>query len=74
MARVESLLVDNCRETCAKIGKAPLRPFSGNLMLRIAPAVHAQAAVAAEASGTSLNQGGEEVLARAAARVTGTAP
>jgi predicted HicB family RNase H-like nuclease len=38
-------------------------------MLRVAPQVHAQAAAAAEASGKTLNQWSEEVLAGAAAKV-----
>jgi len=35
-------------------------------MLRVSPTVHANAALAAERSGKSLNQWSEEVLARAA--------
>jgi predicted HicB family RNase H-like nuclease len=58
--------VDDYIETCAKIGKSPEKPYSGNLMLRVDPAVHAQAARAAELAGKSLNQWGEEVLAQAA--------
>lgn len=57
--------------TCAKLGKDPQRAFSGNLMLRIAPEVHSKAAIAAEASGKSLNQWGEEALAEAASKVVG---
>lgn len=58
--------VDDYVETCAKIGKSPEKPFSGNLMLRVDPAVHSQAALAAGLSGKSLNQWGEEVLKAAA--------
>jgi predicted HicB family RNase H-like nuclease len=61
--------VDDYIETCARIGKEPQKVFSGNLMMRIDPEVHALAAAAAEASGKSLNQWGEEVLAEAASKV-----
>jgi predicted HicB family RNase H-like nuclease len=63
--------VDDYIETCAKIGKRPEKPYSGNVMLRVDPAVHAQAALAAELAGKSLNQWGEEVLAAAAKRQVG---
>lgn len=49
-------------ETCAKVGKTPEKPYSGKLMLRVDPGVHAQAALAAELSGKSLNQFGEDAL------------
>ena len=58
--------VDDYVETCAKIGKAPQKSYSGQLMLRVDPEVHASAARAAELAGKSLNQWGEEVLAKAA--------
>jgi predicted HicB family RNase H-like nuclease len=60
--------VDDYVETCAKIGKTPERPFSGKVMFRVPPKVHAQAALAAELSGRSLNQWAEEVLRETAAR------
>jgi predicted HicB family RNase H-like nuclease len=58
--------VEDYAETCRKIGKPPEKPFSGNLMLRVDPAVHSKAALAAESTGKSLNQWGEEVLKKAA--------
>lgn len=58
--------VDDYIETCAKIGKKPKKPYSGNLMLRVDPAVHSKAALAAELSGKSLNQWGEDALREAA--------
>lgn len=58
--------VDDYVETCAKVGKAPERPFSGNLMLRVDPAVHAGASIAAQLSGKTLNQWVEGVLRAAA--------
>ena len=59
--------VDDYVETCAKIGKTPQKSYSGQLMLRVDPAVHASVARAAELAGKSLNQWGEEALAKAAA-------
>ncbi|WP_422136887.1 type II toxin-antitoxin system HicB family antitoxin [Endozoicomonas sp. ALD040] len=48
-----------------KTGRPVQRPYSGNLMLRISPEVHAAAATAAEAKGKSLNQWASEVLSNA---------
>lgn len=59
--------VDDYVVTCARIGKEPQRPFSGNLMFRVDPAVHQAAVLAAELAGQSLNQWGEEVIRRAIA-------
>lgn len=61
--------VDDYLDLCATTGQAPEKPYSGNLMLRVDPAVHAKAATAAELAGKSLNQWGEDVLAEAAAKV-----
>jgi predicted HicB family RNase H-like nuclease len=58
--------VEDYLETCAKIGKEPQRPFSGQVMFRVSPEVHRKAALAAELSGKSLNQWAEEVLSHAA--------
>jgi predicted HicB family RNase H-like nuclease len=57
--------VDDYVATCARVGKDPQKPYSGNLMLRVEPALHSQVATAAEMAGLSLNQWGEEVLRRA---------
>jgi predicted HicB family RNase H-like nuclease len=62
--------VDDYLDACTKTGKEPQRPYSGNLMLRVGPEVHSKAALAAELSGKSLNQWGEEVLAEAAQKAT----
>jgi predicted HicB family RNase H-like nuclease len=43
-------------ETCKKLNKEPLRPFSGQFMVRVPPALHAQASILAGAKGQSLNQ------------------
>ncbi len=53
---------------CAKAGKPPEKPFSGRMMFRVPPEVHAQAALAAQLSGKSLNQWAEDALREAAAR------
>lgn len=58
--------VDDYVETCARIGKDPNRPYSGKVMFRIDPDVHARAARAAELAGKSLNEWAGEVLAKAA--------
>lgn len=58
--------VDDYIETCAKIGKAPEKPYSGRVMFRVDPAVHAEVARAAELSGQSLNAWAEQALKRAA--------
>ena len=58
--------VDDYLETCRKIGKEPQKSFSGKMMFRVDPDVHARAARAAELAGKSLNQWAEEVLASAA--------
>ena len=57
--------VDDYIETCRRVGKPPEKPFSGRVMFRIAPEVHANAALAAQISGVSLNQWAENVLRRA---------
>jgi len=48
--------VDDYLATCAKLGDAPNKPYSGKLTLRIPPSVHAAIATAAETSGKSLNK------------------
>lgn len=63
--------VEDYLETCAKIGKQPERPYSGKLMLRVDPNVHAKAALAAKLAGKSLNQFGEEALRAASDRAAG---
>lgn len=64
--------VEDYVEACAAIGKAPDKPYSGNMMLRLDPAVHASAAIAAKLTGKSLNQFGEDAI-RAAAEQTARA-
>ena len=54
--------VDDYLETCASIGKTPEKAYSGKLMIRTDPAVHAQAVLAATLEGVSLNQFAERAL------------
>ena len=58
--------VEDYLETCKKIGKEPQRAYSGQVMFRVDPEIHREAALAAELSGKSLNQWAAEVLAEAA--------
>ena len=57
--------VDDYLETCEKIGRKPQKSYSGNLMLRVPPEVHAAIATAAEVSGKSINQWAAEALGQA---------
>lgn len=63
--------VDDYVQTCAKIGKKPQKPYSGKVMFRIDPTVHAQAALAAQLAGKSLNAWGENALRIAAEKSVG---
>ena len=54
--------VDDYLETCEKLNRTPQKPYSGNLMLRLPPDVHAKIAMAAEVSGKSINQWTTETL------------
>jgi predicted HicB family RNase H-like nuclease len=57
--------VDDYIGTCEKLGRAPQKPYSGKILLRVDPAVHAQAAARAEAQGKSLNTWAQEVIQKA---------
>lgn len=57
--------VDDYLATCEKAGRAPQKPYSGKLMLRVPPEVHAHAAMMAEAHGMSLNQWAADALLHA---------
>ncbi|MBO9484707.1 MULTISPECIES: type II toxin-antitoxin system HicB family antitoxin [Gammaproteobacteria] len=48
--------VEDYLETCASVGKEAQKPYSGKLMLRIPPELHASIATAAQVSGLSINQ------------------
>ena len=57
--------VDDYAATCEKLGRAPQKPYSGKLMLRVPPEIHARAAMMAEAHGMSINQWAADVLSKA---------
>jgi predicted HicB family RNase H-like nuclease len=57
--------VDDYLETCEKLGRTPQKPFSGKVLLRIDPALHARAAALAEAEGKSLNAWTQEQVYKA---------
>ena len=56
--------VNDYLDACEKIGKSPQKPYSGKLMLRLDPEVHAAIATAAELNGKSINQWVAETLNR----------
>ena len=59
--------VDDYLATCEKLDRPPQRPFSGKVMLRIDPGLHARAAMLAQAEGKSLNAWAQDALLRAVA-------
>lgn len=54
--------VDNYIEISHKLGANPQKPYSGKLIMRMLPNIHARCAMLAEAHGKSLNQWMVEVL------------
>ena len=58
--------VDDYLQTCVKLGKKPQKPYSGRVLLRLPPEIHARAAMMAEAHGTSLNSWVTELLLKTA--------
>jgi predicted HicB family RNase H-like nuclease len=59
--------VDDYLATCEKLGRPPQKPYSGKVLLRIDPQLHAEAAALAEAQGKSLNAWTQEQIQRAVA-------
>lgn len=59
--------VEDYLAACKKAAKTPERPYSGKVMFRISPEVHAKAALAAQLEGVSLNQWAENALRDATA-------
>ena len=57
--------VDHYVADCAARGRRAQKAYSGKILLRVPPEVHARAATTAEAQGKSLNPWAAEVLARA---------
>ena len=47
--------VEDYLATCKKLGRKPQKTYSGKFLVRLEPAVHARAAIAAQAEGKSLN-------------------
>lgn len=58
--------VDDYLAACKKLKQEPNRPFSGRVMLRLPPDVHARASAAAEITGMSFNQWATRALEQAA--------
>ena len=58
--------VDNYIAISEETGRAPQKPYSGKLMLRIPPEVHAAVATAAQVHGKSINQWASDTLRKAA--------
>ena len=57
--------IDAFLRDCEEHGVAPEEPASGKLMLRVPPALHGAALVAAKAAGKSLNQWATDVFEEA---------
>ena len=57
--------VDDYLAHCATLGLPANKPFSGRMLLRVPPEVHAQASIAAKLVGLSLNQWAANALAQA---------
>lgn len=58
--------VDDYLAACKKLGQTPNKPFSGRVMLRLPPELHARASARATVEGVSFNQWAATVLERAA--------
>ena len=58
--------VEDYLATCDKLKQSPNRPYSGKFQLRLAPEIHARAAMTAEAEGKSLNTWASDVIQHAA--------
>ena len=58
--------LDSYLAICEETGRPAQRPYSGKLMLRVAPDTHAAVATIAAAHGKSINQWASEVLTEAA--------
>ena len=57
--------VDHYLWASEKLGQAPEKPYSGRMMVRVPPELHAKATVAAKSTGKSLNQWVSQALERA---------
>ena len=57
--------VDDYLAHCAKLNLSPNKPFSGRMLLRVPPEVHARVSAAAQVVGISLNQWATQALTQA---------
>lgn len=57
--------VNDYLQTCKKAGRPAQKPYSGHIMLRVPPEIHAKVAMLAEVNGKSLNSWVTELLAQA---------
>ena len=58
--------VDDYLAACKKLKQAPDKPYSGRVMLRLPPELHARASAAAQITGISFNQWAARALEHAA--------
>lgn len=54
--------VDDYLKTCKKLEREPQKPYSGKILLRVSPEIHAKVAIKAQTLGKSLNAWLVEVL------------
>lgn len=57
--------VDDYLAVCKKLGQTPDKPYSGRVMLRLPPELHARASAAAQVTGLSFNQWAAKALENA---------
>ena len=57
--------VDDYLAVCKKLGQTPDKPYSGRVMLRLPPELHARASAAAQVNGLSFNQWAAQALENA---------
>ena len=60
--------VDDYIEYCAKLGRPPKKPASGQMMLRLPSDLHADCLECAQLAGASLNAWARDILARGVAQ------
>ena len=58
--------VDDYLAACKKLKQAPDKPYSGRVMLRLPPDLHARASAAAQVAGVSFNQWATRAFEQAA--------
>lgn len=57
--------VDDYVAHCGSLNLPPNKPFSGRMLLRVPPEVHARVSAAAQVAGVSLNQWATQALTQA---------